>query len=69
MTLLMFFLLQMNIHITKHKIVIDDVQYDIIERKLLVLDTLYYCPNDVVFRRHDDALYYYKQGEYKKYKL
>lgn len=69
MSLLVFLLLQINIHITKDKIVIDDIQYDIIERKLLVLDTLYYCPNDVVFRRHDNTLYYYKQGEYKKYKL
>lgn len=62
-------LFQINIRITKHKIVIDKKEYIILDKKLLMKDTLYYCPNDVVFRRHDSILYYYKQGEYKKYKL
>jgi len=62
-------LLQYNIHITRHNIYINTKQYPIIDKKLLYKDTLYYCPDDVVFRKHDSILYYYKQGKYIKYKL
>ncbi len=69
MNLLILLLLQTIVCITKSCITIDSVKYTIINKKILVRDTIYYCPDDVVFRKHDDVLYYYKQGEYKKYKL
>jgi hypothetical protein len=67
--LLLLILFQPTVCITKSSITIDSVKYTIINKRILVRDTIYYCPDDVVFRKHDDVLYYYKQGEYKKYKL
>jgi hypothetical protein len=67
--ILLIILFQSTICIRKSSITIDSVKYTIINKRILVRDTIYYCPDDVVFRKHDDVLYYYKQGEYKKYKL
>jgi hypothetical protein len=67
--IILLLLFQSTISITKKSITIDQVKYIILEKKILERDTLYYCTDNVVFRKHDDILYYYKKGEYKKYKL
>ena len=56
-----------QIKILKNEVIINNVRVEIIDRKLLYKDTIYYLKEDVSIRVSEDKLYYYSPKEYYKY--
>ena len=56
-----------QIKILKNEVIINNVRVEIIDRKLLYKDTIYYLKEDVSIRVSGDKLYYYSPKTYAKY--
>lgn len=57
-----------QIKILKNEIIINNVIENIVEKKLLYKDTIYYLKNDISIRVSGLKLYYYSPKTYTKYR-
>ena len=57
-----------QIKILKNEIIINSVRVEIVDRKLLYKDTIYYLKDEVSIRVSGPKLYYYSPKTYTKYK-